>query len=84
MTDNDKKPSYRILSIDDNQAIHQDFAKILLKTSNDDENLDDLEAALFGASGSKTDYLDFTLDFATHLPWWNRPWRKISHMPWLL
>ena len=42
----EEKP-FRILLIDDNPAIHEDFRKILLSDSNDDE-LDDFEAQVFG------------------------------------
>ncbi len=64
MTDDEKTPSYRILTIDDNQAIHQDFAKILVKNANDDGELDDLEAALFGTAAPKNDPLNFILNCA--------------------
>ncbi|PIE73733.1 MAG: GGDEF domain-containing response regulator [Deltaproteobacteria bacterium] len=65
MNDLEKKPLYRILSIDDNKAIHQDFAKILIKTPDTDADLDDLEASLFGATAPKTESLHLTLDCAT-------------------
>ncbi|PIE67641.1 MAG: GGDEF domain-containing response regulator [Deltaproteobacteria bacterium] len=65
MTDSEKKPLYRILAIDDNQAIHQDFAKILLKTSADNAELDALEASLFGTATPETTPLNFILDCAT-------------------
>ncbi len=65
MTDNEKKPLYRILIIDDNQAIHQDFSKILIKVPRGDTDLDDLEATLFGSERPKSDLLNFTLDCAT-------------------
>ncbi len=55
----------RILTIDDNQAIHEDFAKILVKAADEDTNLDDMEAALFGATMPKSDALNFKLDFAS-------------------
>jgi signal transduction histidine kinase len=40
--------NHRILSIDDNPAIHEDFRKILKPASAADCELDDLESALFG------------------------------------
>ncbi len=65
MTDTEKKNLYRILTIDDNQAIHEDFAKILTKSPDEDTKLDDLETALFGAATPKNDALNFKLDCAT-------------------
>ncbi len=65
MTDSKKKPPYRILIIDDNQAIHQDFAKILLRVA-DNDALDELEANLFGTTKPGSTSLNFTLDYATH------------------
>ncbi len=65
MIDNEKQSPHRILIIDDNQAIHQDFAKILLKTTADDAGLDELEAALFGTAEPKSSLLNFALDYAT-------------------
>ncbi len=38
----------RILIIDDNEAIHQDFKKILTRPKNQNNNLANAEAALFG------------------------------------
>lgn len=66
MTDIEKETVYRILIIDDNQAIHQDFAKILVNTIDEDSALNDLEATIFGSSVKpKGDSLHFTLDYAT-------------------
>ncbi len=65
MTEIEKKNRYRILTIDDNQAIHEDFAKILIKTTDDNNELDDMEAALFGAAEPKGKSLNFKLDCAT-------------------
>ncbi len=65
MIDNKKQSPHRILIIDDNQAIHQDFAKILIKDTSDDAGLDELEATLFGATKPKNSLLNFTLDYAT-------------------
>ncbi|ACN14678.1 signal transduction family protein (GGDEF domain protein) [Desulforapulum autotrophicum HRM2] len=41
--------SHRILVIDDNTAIHQDFCKILMKSPDSDNEIQDMETALFGA-----------------------------------
>src|SRR3989339_20192 len=42
-------PVVRILVIDDNAAIHEDFRKILMKPQALDDRLLDMEATLFGA-----------------------------------
>ena len=42
---------FRILIVDDNRAIHDDFRKILLPASSDNE-LDELEKGLFGETES--------------------------------
>ncbi len=65
MTKGKKTKLYRILIIDDNQAIHQDFAKILVRTQSENTELDDLEESLFGVTKSSRYSFDFTLDFAT-------------------
>ncbi len=65
MTDLQQNSAYNILIIDDNQAIHQDFAKILLKNSSNNSELDKLEAALFGAPKPQSTLLGFSLDYAT-------------------
>jgi len=44
-------PTARILIVDDNPAIHDDFRKILLASSRDDVELVTLERELFGSSG---------------------------------
>ena len=54
-----------ILIIDDNEAIHQDFAKIFAHSDSDSE-LDDLDAELFGdAKPSKPAPSQFHLQFAS-------------------
>lgn len=65
MTIKESQPVYRILVIDDNLAIHQDFAKILGKGPSDDSALDDMEAALFGAEKPAATSTTFRLDFAS-------------------
>ncbi len=64
MTKRKKTTLYRILTIDDNQAIHQDFAKILTRKQSENEELDDLEESLFGTVKLAKCSLDFALDFA--------------------
>jgi diguanylate cyclase (GGDEF)-like protein len=57
----------RILIIDDNEAIHDDFRKTLLTTPATPAGMDDLEAALFGASSgaAASSALRFEVDSAT-------------------
>lgn len=59
--------NHRVLVIDDNEAIHDDFRKILGATQQSSE-LDDLEAHLFGASSGTAATeakITFDLSFAT-------------------
>ncbi len=65
MIDNEKKSLHRILIIDDNQSIHQDFAKILTKATADDAELYELEAVPFGTTEPQSSLLSFALDYAT-------------------
>jgi diguanylate cyclase (GGDEF)-like protein len=54
----------RILIVDDNRAIHEDFRKILVMPEGDDE-LQDLEASLFGETAPARHVpIDFRLDSA--------------------
>ena len=43
-----KSSNQKILIVDDNIAIHDDFKRLLQPTNNRDSNLDSLEASLFG------------------------------------
>jgi signal transduction histidine kinase len=55
----------RILVVDDNAAIHEDFRKILTRSSSPADALADAEAALFGeAPTAKSDLPTFDLDSA--------------------
>lgn len=54
----------RILAIDDNQAIHSDFRKILCGRSESSKELADAEAALFGETGSAPAAENFEMDSA--------------------
>jgi len=45
--------NHRILVIDDNRAIHEDFRKILCSRTDQPKALEDAEAALFGKEGSE-------------------------------
>jgi PAS domain S-box-containing protein len=58
------KSNRRILIVDDNQAIHEDFRKILCPGQDGTQSLDATEAALFGDSGDERGGADFELDFA--------------------
>ncbi|MCG8552638.1 MAG: EAL domain-containing protein, partial [Desulfobacterales bacterium] len=49
-----KKSSYRIIVIDDNAAIHDDFKKILGKASETNSELEDMESFLFDGQIEKT------------------------------
>ena len=48
MKSNEKTPSHRILVIDDNPSIHEDFRKILLKKPMPGDELQAMESVLFG------------------------------------
>ncbi len=53
----------RVLVIDDNESIHQDFRKIL-SPARADEALNDLENELFGEPTSREYHLEFQLEHA--------------------
>ena len=58
-------PNHRILVIDDNQAIHEDFRKILGRSSGSSAELDELESALFGTQDTaRPGEAQFDLDSA--------------------
>jgi len=59
------KHSPRILCIDDNVGILDDFRKILTPANKATETLADLEASLFGESTEVVEQLDFRIDTAT-------------------
>ena len=54
----------RILIVDDNPAIHEDFRKILGAKSNAQSRLENVEAALFGESASPLERAGFRIDSA--------------------
>jgi CheY-like chemotaxis protein len=60
----DNSPRRRILLIDDNQDIHQDYRKILNPARARDASLDVLEAALFGEVEAAPAASEFELDSA--------------------
>ncbi|MBC8003077.1 MAG: two-component system response regulator, partial [Opitutaceae bacterium] len=55
---------HRILVVDDNRAIHDDFRKILGSDITGDE-FDSEEAEMFGPSSCVSDKVHFDLDFAS-------------------
>lgn len=54
----------RLLIIDDNPAIHEDFRKILGVRSSTHSRLDNIEAELFGESSSQSERAGFRIDSA--------------------
>ncbi|MCY1074978.1 sensor histidine kinase [Archangium lansingense] len=54
----------RILVVDDNSAIHQDFRKILARSGEGSEELDAMESMLFGDAPPQSSTTRFELDFA--------------------
>ncbi|MFY0525409.1 sensor histidine kinase [Archangium gephyra] len=54
----------RILVVDDNSAIHQDFRKILARSGQGVEELDEMESMLFGDAPPRSSTTRFELDFA--------------------
>nr|WP_321398759.1 EAL domain-containing protein [uncultured Desulfobacter sp.] len=66
MNTQEEKPSYRIIVIDDNAAIHNDFQKILGKNSETDSELEDMEALLFDTQTDKTQEsrVQFEIEYA--------------------
>ncbi|WP_224242260.1 hybrid sensor histidine kinase/response regulator [Hyalangium gracile] len=57
-------PNRRILVVDDNRTIHQDFRKILCPDRSRDSTLDMMEASLFGQSEQPEQALNFEVDSA--------------------
>jgi signal transduction histidine kinase len=57
-------PNRRILVVDDNRTIHQDFRKILCPSRSRDSALDEMEASLFGHTEQHTQTLNFEVDSA--------------------
>jgi two-component system NtrC family sensor kinase len=55
----------RILIVDDNPSIHEDFRKILLKSNADTAAIDKMETALFGTKSRSTAANEFQIDAAS-------------------
>ena len=66
MNTQEQKSSYRIIVIDDNAAIHNDFQKILGKNSETDSELEDMESLLFDVQTEKPldSRVQFELEYA--------------------
>ena len=62
---NKSTASPRILVIDDNPAIHEDFRKILVKSVKPVDGLQDMRLALFGDESQPVTLVDFEVDFAS-------------------
>ncbi len=62
-----KTSTYRIIVIDDNTAIHEDFKKILVKETETDNELEDMESLLFGSDTdqARDSGIRFEIDYAT-------------------
>jgi signal transduction histidine kinase len=60
----DPKLNHRILVIDDNKAIHDDFRKILCKDDNPPDGLEEKEAAMFDETPSVITLPEFQIDSA--------------------
>jgi CheY-like chemotaxis protein len=54
----------RVLVVDDNPTIHEDFRKILSKTAASDSRLDDLESAILGTQVQAVAHEGFEIDSA--------------------
>jgi CheY-like chemotaxis protein len=57
-------PNRRILVVDDNRTIHQDFRKLLCPPRALDVTLDTMEASLFGPPAKQEQTLHFEVDSA--------------------
>jgi len=66
MNTQEKKSSYRIIVIDDNAAIHEDFRKILGKGPEINSELEDMESLLFDAEIDKSQdsHVQFEIEYA--------------------
>ena len=65
MIPNKSKASPRILVIDDNIAIHEDFRKILMKTAKPVDDLQGMRSALFGSETQTLTTIAFEIDCAS-------------------
>lgn len=65
MKPDESKVSRRILVIDDNAAIHEDFRKILMKSGTQAGGLREMESALFGSASQTEATATFEIDCAS-------------------
>lgn len=65
MIPNESKASPRILIIDDNTVIHDDFRKILMKSAKPVDDLQDMRSALFGPATQTLTTIAFEIDCAS-------------------
>ncbi|BBO83259.1 transcriptional regulator [Desulfosarcina ovata subsp. sediminis] len=65
MISDNNKPTYRLLVIDDNTSIHEDFRKILEKPSQSKSDLGEMESALFGTEINTPVIAQFEIDYAS-------------------
>ena len=65
MTPIKNNQGHRILVIDDNIAIHEDFRKILSASKKQDKSLQEMESTLFGEEVQEIDTGDFEIEFAS-------------------
>jgi len=56
----------RILVIDDNENIHEDFRAILLGPGGDDDSLDKARTAVLGEPPETSEQISFEIDSAMH------------------
>ena len=64
LVENNQVKNKRILIIDDNKAIHEDFRKILCVNNQQQDHLDELESSLFSESTPVSTQQNFDLSFA--------------------
>jgi diguanylate cyclase len=64
MTNGHEATGYRILVVDDNPAIHDDFAKILAGSDDSEAAMERAERILFGDSQASLPQASFQIDFA--------------------
>jgi diguanylate cyclase (GGDEF)-like protein len=65
MISRDSALTPRILVVDDNLSIHEDFRKILPNDNSEDRSLNDLESALFGQTEQTFSGPTYRIDFAS-------------------
>jgi diguanylate cyclase (GGDEF)-like protein len=61
----ENKLCHRILVIDDNASIHEDFQKILARPASSSTELKEMESVLFGSDAEAPAFADFKIDYAS-------------------